>query len=351
MGALWHAYSGLGGELRTDSDVQNLLVEEGQVTGVLFSRGGRSVVARARRGVVLATGGFSANSELRKRFAPELDANANHVRLTCESATGDGLEMAVEAGAAVFAELHQPMAWAPSSWVPHKGSSFPHFLERAKPGILMVNGQGRRFANEAMVYHDLVPAMLDANLDIGDNRDFWIMADHKAQRRYGLGAALPRPAMIFDALRSGYLLKGHSIQELAQKMAVSPATLAQTVARFNEFAARGIDVDFQRGTSPLDRAYGDPSNRPNPCLGALLKPPFYAVRVQVGDLGSLVGLRTNAKAQVLDHKGKEIPGLFAVGLDAATAMGGRYPAAGVTVGAALTFGWIAAHHALGFATE
>jgi succinate dehydrogenase/fumarate reductase flavoprotein subunit len=347
IAALWHAFQENGGELRTGAAVERLLLEEGRVTGVEFSQDGRPWIARARQGVILATGGFSANPDLRNRFAPELATGATFVQLSSATATGDGLTMAEEVGASVETGLDQPMAWAPTSWVPHKGSAFPHFLERAKPGIIMISGDGKRFANEAMIYHDLVPKMLAARRSSAAKSACWIVADHRAQRRYGLGAAPPAPATTGSAVRAGYLIKARSLAELARRIGLDASILEETIARFNAAAILGVDPEFQRGASDLDRAYGDPLHQPNPCLGPLTQPPFYAVRVDAGDLGSLVGLRTNASAQILGEEGDAIPGLYAAGLDAASPMGGYYPAAGVTVGAAMTFGWIAAMHALG----
>jgi hypothetical protein len=165
-------------------------------------------------------------------------------------------------------------------------------------------------------------------------------------RRYGLGAAPPWPAPISPSINAGYLVKAKSLKDLAHRIGVDHLMLSHTVNQFNEAARNGVDPEFGRGVSLLDLAYGDPNHQPNPCLGPLDQAPFYAVRIGAGDLGSFVGLHTNSDAVVIDKRGMPIDGLYAVGLDAATAMGGRYPAAGVTVGAAMTTGWIAATHAL-----
>ncbi|MEY3233225.1 MAG: hypothetical protein RL230_496 [Pseudomonadota bacterium] len=347
IAALWHAFSKRGGQLRTSARVTKLVSGDKGIAGAVFVQDGREVRVLARNGVILATGGFSANSELRARFDAKGSIKDSSAGLTAETATGDGMVMAEEIGASINQDLAQPFAWAPASWVPHKGSAFPHFLERAKPGVVIVDGDGRRFANEAMIYHDLVPSIRTAILQTGGAGHVWIIADHKAQRRYGLGAAPPSPATIAAEIRSGYLVKANTISALATKLGVDPLVLAETIERFNCDAISGEDRDFGRGVSKLDRAYGDTSHAPNPCLGPLVTPPFYAVSLRPGDLGSLVGLRTNADACVLDTQGQVIPGLYAAGLDAASALGGYYPAGGVTVGAAMTFGWIAAKSALG----
>jgi succinate dehydrogenase/fumarate reductase flavoprotein subunit len=345
IAALWHANEAAGTTVLTDAGARGLIEEDGRIAGCTYVRNGTEKSARAKSGVVLATGGFSASPEMRQRFAPEIDKGSGYVPLTAEGATGDGLSMASEAGANVAADLHQPLAWAPSSWVPNRRSGIPHFVERAKPGVIMVDHRGERFANEAMTYHDLVPAMAEASPE--GETGCWIIADHRAQRRYGLGAAPPSPMPLGEAIRSGYLIKAKSLDELAHKIGVPAEALSETVSTFNADATAGIDRSFGRGQSAFDLAYGDPSHKPNPCLGALEQAPFYAVRLGAGDIGSFAGLSTNRHGQVLDAAQRPIDGLYAAGLDAANAMGGCYPAAGVTVGAAMTFGWIAARHAVG----
>ena len=335
-----------GGLVLTDANVSQLISTAGCVHGVVASIGGERATVLARCGVLLATGGFSASPEQRQRFAPASEKGGSHITLTAEGATGDGIVLAEAAGAAVTTDLDQPMAWAPTSWVPYRGAGFPHFIERAKPGIIVVDRQGRRFVNEAVGYHDFVPAMI-ARCAADDDVAAWIIADHSAQRRYGLGAAPPAPGRLGPALRSGYLITAPTLAELAVRTGVNAAALQATVARFNDAARAGRDTEFGRGESAHNRAYGDPGHQPNPCLGALETGPFYAVKLRPGDLGSFVGLATDANARVLDKAGHPLSGLYAAGLDAASVLGGHYPAAGVTVGAALTFGWIAARHALG----
>jgi glycine/D-amino acid oxidase-like deaminating enzyme len=346
IAALWHANLKAGTKVQTQTAARKLHMNGSRVVGVDIENQGTTKHIQVRQGVILATGGLSANPELRKRHAPHVDRGSTYVQLTAEGATGDGLSLATDAGASIRTELHQAFAWAPSSWVPHRGSGFPHFVERAKPGIIIVNNEGERFANEAMPYHDLVPAMAAALPDAQD-LGCWIIADHHAQRTYGLGAAPPAPMPLRSDIKSGYLIVGETLSSLAEKIGVPAERLQATVAAFNDDAIGGTDSRFGRGQSAFDLAYGDPDHRPNPCLGPLLKPPFYAVRLGASDIGSFVGLATNRYAQVLDAQQQPINGLYAAGLDAANAMGGHYPAAGVTVGAAMTFGWIAARHALG----
>jgi succinate dehydrogenase/fumarate reductase flavoprotein subunit len=337
-----------GGEIKTNAEVTQLSFDDRRVTGVTVLNNGIEQQIKARRGVVLASGGFSANGELRCKYKGIDQAKDNHVILVAEGATGDGMRLAENVGGVISDALVQPMAWAPTSWVPHLGSAFPHFVERAKPGVIAVDSKGRRFTNEAAVYHDFVPAMID-NANGSDRVEAWLIADHVAQRRYGLGAAPPAPGFLGPSIRSGYLKVAPSLRELAEKIGVDGVTLEESVGRFNTDAKQGLDTQFARGQSEQNRAYGDPDHGPNPCLGALQTAPFYAVNIQPGDLGSLVGLSIDARSRVLDKDKRPITGLYAAGLDAASMFGGHYPAAGVTVGSALTFGWIAARDALGLA--
>jgi succinate dehydrogenase/fumarate reductase flavoprotein subunit len=347
IAALYHGLVTHGGAVMTNTKAQRLVCDHsGRASAIHVVRNQKVVIVRARKAIILATGGFSANAEMRQHYYPKEIKSTQYVQLVCEGATGDGIAMAEAVGAAISCEVDQPAAWAPTSYLEHKKAGFPHFLERAKPGVIIVGLDGKRFANEAMIYHDLVPAMLKQAGVHGKGPGCWIIADHKAMRRYGLGAAPPWPAPISPSINAGYLVKAKSLKDLAHRIGVDHLMLSHTVNQFNEAARNGVDPEFGRGVSLLDLAYGDPNHQPNPCLGPLDQAPFYAVRIGAGDLGSFVGLHTNSDAVVIDKRGMPIDGLYAVGLDAATAMGGRYPAAGVTVGAAMTTGWIAATHAL-----
>jgi succinate dehydrogenase/fumarate reductase flavoprotein subunit len=217
---------------------------------------------------------------------------------------------------------------------------FPHFMERQKPGFIAVNAQGRRFVNEATNYSLFVQAMLaDAQ---GREPVCWLVADRPALRRHGLGAVPPFPLGIGPWLRSGYLIEATDFPTLAARTRLDADTLSATVAAFNLHASQGHDPVFGRGSSAIDRAYGDPESRPHPNLGPLETPPFYAVRLYTGDIGSLAGLASDANAHVLRDDGEPITGLCVAGNDAASLFGGTYPAGGITLGPAMTFGWIAA---------
>lgn len=238
-------------------------------------------------------------------------------------------------------------AWVPVSLVPQPDGStlpFPHFYERGKPGYIAVDATGRRFTNESASYHDFVPAMVESCRGRVET-SCWLICDHRAIRRYGMGAIGPAPLPLGAHLRSGYLLSAGSWAELANKTGIPAPTLQDTIERFNTGAARGEDPEFGKGTDAYHRFNGDPTHGPNPCLAPLVQAPFYAMKMIPGDIGTFLGLRVDGHARVLDGTGVPIRGLYAAGNDMTSVMGGTYPGAGITIGPALTFGYIAARHA------
>jgi succinate dehydrogenase/fumarate reductase flavoprotein subunit len=200
-----------------------------------------------------------------------------------------------------------------------------------------------RFTNEADSYHDFVQAMQRLTPP-GEACRAFLIADHRAIRRYGMGFVKPGPFPLAPHLRSGYLVRGEDAEALAARLGLPRGALSATLARFNEHAVRGEDPDFGRGRSAYNRYLGDPSHAPNPCLAPLSHPTFYALELRPGDLGTFAGLKGDVAARVLDRTGAPIPGLFAAGNDLASIMGGNYPGGGITLGPAMTFGYIAAHH-------
>ena len=226
-----------------------------------------------------------------------------------------------------------------------KTGVFPHILDRGKPGVIGVLASGKRFVNEADGYHDYTTAMIDAVPD-GQQVCSWLVCDHRFQRLYPLGMSKPRPIPVWPYLRSGYLKTGRTLTELAQQCGIDPAQLQATVASFNDNARRGKDPEFHRGETMFNRGSGDPDNPfPNPSLAPLEKGPFYAVKVVPGSFGTFAGIVTDASARVLDDSDTPIAGLYAVGSDQASVMGGHYPSGGINIGPAMTFGYIAARHA------
>jgi succinate dehydrogenase/fumarate reductase flavoprotein subunit len=330
----------LGVTVLTSAPVERLTQAEGRIAGAVLGDG-RAVAAR--RAVVLAAGGFPHDRPRIARLFPHAPDGAGHFSAAPATNTGDGLALGEAAGGVVADDLASPAAWAPVSLVPGDDGPrrFPHLVERAKPGFIAVDARGRRFVNEADSYHDFTAAILAATPP-GEAPVAWLLADHRAQRRFGLGWAKPFPFPLAPCLRSGYLLRGRTLAELAGRIGVDPAALEATVERFNAHAHRGEDPDFGRGRSPYNRAQGWPDHAPNPALGPLDTAPFYAVKLLPGSLGTFAGLKTDALARVLDREGRPIAGLFAVGNDMASVMGGHYPSGGITLGPGMTFGYIAA---------
>ncbi len=339
-----------GVEIRTEAPARRLLFSGGRVTGAVVETKTGLVEIMARKGVVMAAGGFPQDPIRRARMMKHAPTGHEHVSPSPPGNTGDGLRMAEAAGAAVETRLPHAAAWVPISRPRRKDGTlgtFPHFVDRSKPGVIAVTRSGRRFVNEAESYHDFCQAMMRRCAEEGTENAAWFVADHRAFRRYGLGYARPAPVPYGALIREGYLLRGETPEALAAEMGVDPAGFAETIRRFNETAARGEDPEFHKGSTSYNRSLGDPGWGPNPCVAPLAKPPFYAVRVYVGDLGTFAGLRANEHAEVLDPEGAPIPGLFAAGNDMASVMGGAYPGGGITLGPALTFGWIAARRMAG----
>jgi succinate dehydrogenase/fumarate reductase flavoprotein subunit len=219
----------------------------------------------------------------------------------------------------------------------------PHFIDRAKPRVIAVTPKGKRFTNEGDSYHDFVQAMVKA-CEGEPEISAWLLCDHKALRNYGLGCVAPAPMPIRRHLRSGYLKRGATVAELAQQIGIAPGTLEATIAEFNASAKLGEDPAFGKGRKAYNRYQGDALVTPNPCVAPLQSAPYYAIKLVVGDIGTFAGLVTDENARVLDALGKPIGNLYAVGNDAASVMGGNYPGAGITLGPALTFGYVAALH-------
>lgn len=332
------------------SSPANCLVKEGKrVTGVVVETRDGEVTLNARRGVVLAAGGFPWDVARRRELFPRTPTGQEHWPLPPASASGDGLRLGESAGGEVDTSLYSPVAWAPVSLVPWgdgRVGHFPHIIDRGKPGLIGVLKNGRRFVNEAHGYYDYVDAMVKA-VPEGEEVCSWLICTHRFQRRYGLGITRPAPVPFRHWIKKGYLKHGRTLAELAQECGIDPDGLAATVADYNRHAARGEDPEFGRGSTPYNRKQGDPAHQPNPCVAPLDQGPFYAVKVVPGCFGTFAGLKTNEHAQVLDGQNQPIDGLYAAGTDMASIMGGFYPAGGINLGPAMTFGHIAGLHAAG----
>jgi succinate dehydrogenase/fumarate reductase flavoprotein subunit len=339
----------LGVELRTGAPALRLLGDSAGVTGAVVADNGGETEIHARRGVILTAGGFAHDIEMRKRLYPHVKAGSSHSSAVDPHVTGDTFRMVRDVGGEIVDDFENAAAWVPLSLVPRSGGGtgpFPHFIDRAKPGVIAVTRAGRRFVNEAVSYHDFVQA-LQAATPQGAGADCWLIADHATIRKYGLGHVKPFPVPLGPALRSGYLKRGTTLAELAGACGIEPAAFEATVERYNATAQVGGDPEFGRGSTAYNRFLGDATHTPNPCVRPIRQGPFYAVRVVAGDLGTFAGIRTDEAARVLTSVGEIIPGLYAAGNDAASIMAGTYPGAGITLGPAITFGHIAALQAAG----
>ena len=339
-----------GVNVLTSAPARSLVIEGNSVRGASIRMSARYIEVRASRGVVLATGGFPHDTDRRAKLFPHAPTGQEHWSAAPTTNTGDGLRLGENAGGYVPGNLKAAGNWSPVSLVPRGDGTFAHFphlgMDRAKPGCIMVRPSGERFCNEADSYHDVISALFRATPP-GKVPRAWLICDHACLRRWGLGRVRPAPFPIRPWLRNGYLKKASSIAELARVCEIDPISLEQTVRRFNEGAQIGSDPDFNRGETPFNRGYGDPDRKPNPCLAPLEIAPFYAVKIVPGSLGTFAGLVTDSNARVLDRQGRPIPNLYAVGNDMSSIGAGNYPAGGFTLGPAMTFAFIAAHHACG----
>ncbi len=331
--------------LLLSTSAESLMKTDGKVTGArvrLADGSHRDIMARG--GVLLACGGFTADVLRKKGAYAAFEGIESTTTAASPGSTGDGIRMAEEAGGHLGLNVSTPAAWMPVSIIPKRSgqaSVFPHLIDRNKPGMIAVNAQGRRFANEAASYHDFVQAM-HRSCRTPDGPKAFLICDQHAIDLYGLGFAKPFPAPRLHHIKSGYLIRAASMQALAQRLDISAEALSQTVENYNAHASQGSDPEFGRGESAYDRSQGDPKQKPNPSLRPLDKPPFYAVRLLSADIATFAGLVTDAQARVLDARRSPIEGLYAAGADAMSVMGGSYPGAGVNLGPAMTFGYIAA---------
>ena len=311
----------------------------GRVVSVMLSSATGKIRVLAKRGVVLASGGFNRDPALRAQKLPGIPEQ------WCPAApghTGKALALARSMGAVEGQGAQSPAYWAPVSLRKRSDGStavFPHFvMDRAKPGMITVNQAGERFVNESTSYHLFALGMQSAMQAI----PAYLIADAKALRQYGMGMVRPGGKGLAPFLADGYLTEGNSLQALADQLGISAEGLAQAVANNNAFAQTGVDTQFQRGVTAYQQNIGDAAaGGRNPNLGEIIEGPFYAVKLYPGDIGAANGLQTNEHAQVLDAKGQAIDGLYAVGNDMNSIMGGVYPAPGITLGPGLVFAYLA----------
>ncbi|MCK8672897.1 FAD-dependent oxidoreductase [Rhodococcus sp. HM1] len=343
VGRLLRSALDAGVEFRVSTAATALTTDDGRVTGVRLTGPGGQYTVTARRGVVLATGGFTHDLDRRRELFPRTPTGREHWTLTPPTTTGDGISLGESVGGRLDRTLASPVAYCPVSLIRYRNGKqgvFPHIMDRAKPGAIGVLADGRRFVNEALGYHDYTLAMIEQVPD-GDEVCSWLIADARYMKYYPLGMAKPFPIPTWPYLRSGYLTRAATLRELAAKIGVDPDGLDKTVAVFNENARAGTDPEFGRGSTPFNVRSGDVGNPwPNPSLAPLEKCPFYAVKVVPGSFGTFAGLVTDAQSRVLDSGDEPIDGLFAVGVDQASVMGGHYPSGGINLGPAMTFGYL-----------
>ena len=314
----------------------------GTVASLSLQQGGDTRSVRIRGGVILASGGFNRHPRHRAARLPGIDA------AWCPGApghTGAAHELAERLGAHYGATGLSDCFWAPVS-IRRRGDGstavFPHFVfDRAKPHTLCVDASGQRFVNESTSYHLMGIAMQPGHVPAH------LIADAQGMKKYGLGMVRPGSMGLASALKDGYVKSGATLTELAANLGLPRGALEQSVARLNQFAATGIDADFGRGSTAYQRANGDAAwSGKNPSLGALEQAPFYAVKLYPGDIGASTGFATDAKARALDSSGAPIAGLYAVGNDMHSPMGGVYPAPGITLGPGFVFAYLAAKDAV-----
>jgi succinate dehydrogenase/fumarate reductase flavoprotein subunit len=324
--------------------IERLIMDDDRVSGAEIASSSGTEMIATNKAVILATGGFSHDTELRRQLFP---AAAGFVSATSSAGTGDGLRLAMATGAKLATDVADTAYWVPASlFVRDDGSQgvFPHTVtDRAKPGVIAVNGAGRRFVNEAVSYHEFVRAMLRDGNDTTD-RPFHLICDRRFLWNYGLGQIRPFSRRINHFVKRGELIEAATFDDLATAIGVKPAILKSTVYGYNEHARAGRDPAFGRGTTIYQRHLGDPSHSPNPCVAPIEQGPFYALRIFPADLGTAIGLQTDIHARVLRPDGSPITGLYACGNDMGSIMNGNYPGPGITLGPALTFGYIAARH-------
>jgi len=323
-----------------ETPMKSLMEKDGKVTGAIVSKNGVDTLVNAKRGVILAAGGFEHNAEMREKHLPQ--PTDTKWSATPGQNTGDAHRAAEAVGANLT--LMDAAWWGPSVRLPRDDRSRVLFAERALPGIYIVNEKGERYLNEAASY-DEVGRELQTHPTTS-----WVIFDRRAREKYGIGPLYPtsvHPDSKWTDSIKAVVKKADTIEELAGLMGVDAAGLSATVDKVAEYSRTGVDKDFASGSTAYDRYYGDPTITPNPCLAPLAKAPFYAFPVYPGDIGTKGGVDVDVNAQAPSKKGKPIGGLYATGNTSSSVMGRTYPGAGSTIGPAMTFGYVAAKHAMG----
>jgi 3-oxosteroid 1-dehydrogenase len=329
----------------TNAALDDLIVEDGRVVGARVKRDGSTLSIEARRGVLLAAGGFGHNADMRRRYSGD-QPNEGKWSIANPGDTGEVLQTAMRLGAKT--DLLDEAWWLPSVFIADGGDAAKALGSgRQRPGAIYVDSTGRRFCNESNSYVEVGKAMY-ANKAV----PCWMVFDEGYVSRYVSGAnPLKKRRIPEELIERGAVIRGDTIGDLARQIDVPADELEHTIARFNEFAAKGLDPDFGRGQSAYNDCLGDPGYRPNAAVGPLERAPYYATRVLPADVGTCGGVITNEHAQVLDEQDRVIDGLYATGNTTATVMGRTYPGAGASIASTMVFGYVAARHAAGGITR
>jgi succinate dehydrogenase/fumarate reductase flavoprotein subunit len=331
-------------EIWRSARATRLVVENGKVTGVVVEHDGASKKIVAKRGVVLASGGFPGNADMRARYFPYAQ---QHHTVAPKGNVGDGARLAESAGGHLGSSITDEAFWTPVSLLRLPDGTvdtFPHLVtDRPKPGSIVVDATGRRFVDESCNYHEFVRAMHAAPNAV----PCFLICNAAFVDRYGLGFIRPWPLPRRHLMQAGYAERARTLPELATRLGIDARALVDTVERFDRHAQLGEDPDFGRGSNPYSRNLGDADVNPNPCVGPVGRGPYYALRIYPGSIGTARGIETDGDARVLDAAGRPIGGLYACGNDMHSVMGGTYPGPGITLGPALTFGYAAAMHIAG----
>lgn len=328
--------------LWTNAAMDDLIVEDGRVAGVRITRDGEPLNVEARKGVLLAAGGFGHNKEMRRRYSGD-QPNEAQWSIANAGDTGEVLQAAMRLGAKT--DLLDEAWWLPSVFIANGGAAAASLGSgRQRPGAIYVDSTGRRFCNESNSYVEVGKAMYASKAV-----PCWMIFDDGYVRRYVTSTnPLKRQRHLPPGLiESGAVKRGNTIADLARQLDLPADELARTIQRFNHFAAKGLDPDFGRGQSAYNDCLGDPGHRPNAAIGPLHRAPYYATRVLPADVGTCGGVITNEHAQVLDERDRVIEGLYATGNTTATVMGRTYPGAGASIANSMVFGYVAARHAAG----
>ncbi len=330
---------GRGIPVWTEAPLEDLIVEDGRVVGVRTIRAGTPVLIRARLGVVLAAGGFAHNPEMREEYGGD-QPNRARWSIANPGDTGEVIRTAMTLGAKT--DFMDEAWWLPS---PRTGRFGQSTLDQARqrPRTIYVDAAGQRFVNESNSYMEVGKAMY-ARDKTSRAVPCWLIFDDRYRKRYAHQRSRPGrfPRKL---LESGMLKQAWTLDDLARMCGIDPAGLTDTIERFNRNAEQGRDPDYGRGESAYNRALGDPNHKVHPCLGPINEPPYYAVQVVPGDIGTCGGLLTDQHAQVVDQNDQPIEGLYATGNGTATVMGRHYLGPGASIANTMVFGYVAARHA------